>query len=260
VLVEAGPFRMGATPDEAEAAKALARRFRVDPPAADLALETPARPVDLPAFYLDRFEVTNERYERFVRETGRAAPASAVGKEYDVWHDGSYPADLARHPVVNVSWDDASAYCAWAGARLPTEAEWEKAARGAGGWSFPWGSHWDAGRANHGRAEPGARRWKGDAQDGFLNTAPVGSFPAGRSPYGADDMAGNALEWVEDRFDAAPRTGSAGGAAPPREERVLRGGSWYYDPVRLRTTFRHHLPADFANGHTGFRCAQPAAP
>lgn len=290
VRVEGVTFRMGSTPAEIAALDSLTREFGAEAPTGDLGPEQPAHQVTIDAFLLDRFEVTNDRYRRFVRETGHASPSNSFGSNYDVWTGDAFPEGLENHPVVNVGWDDAAAYCRWAGGRLPTEAEWELAARGPKSRVFPWGNHWDHGRANHGSFDPARGEWRGFSMDGYLNTAPVGSFPAGKSPCGAEDMAGNAMEWVQDVYDpdyyerspSRNPTGpppppppdeddSPGGdtppdgdtaaadedAPPPREERTLRGGSWYYGPIRLRGAYRHHLAADVGNANTGFRCAMP---
>ncbi|MGD8375413.1 MAG: formylglycine-generating enzyme family protein [Acidobacteriota bacterium] len=295
VRVEGVTFRMGSTPAEIAAIDGLTREFGADAPTGDLGPEQPAHQVTVDTFLLDRYEVTNAHYRQFARETGHAPPSNSFGSHYDVWTDDAIPEGLEHHPVVNVGWDDAVAYCRWAGGRLPTEAEWELAARGPKSRVFPWGNHWDHGRANHGSFDPAKGEWRGFSMDGYLNTAPVGSFPAGKSPCGAEDMAGNAMEWVQDVYDPAyyerspsrnptgpepppppedddspggdkaPEAGkspegdtSAGEEAPPpREERALRGGSWYYDPIRLRGAYRHHLAADIRNANTGFRCAMP---
>ncbi len=131
----------------------------------------PRHRVILDAFSIDRQEVTNALYQRFMSATGRPAPAA--------WNDSKYNAQ--QQPVVGVSWHDADAYCRWAGKRLPTEAEWEKAARGTDGRKYPWGDQWDASRANSDESR-------------FGRPGEVGSHPTGASPYGAHDMAGNVRE------------------------------------------------------------------
>ena len=199
--------------------------------------EAPRAVLRLPAFSIARTEVTNDQYRRLVRDTG---------------HRPSFFADhpvlgLGAHPVVGVSWDDADAFCRHFGLALPSERQWERAARGTDGRRFAWGD-----------AAPGADRVNrgaeiccaADAADGFAATAPVGSFPAGHSPEGVADLTGNVWEWVDgwyNPYDAA---------APAQSFRVLRGGAWNSDAWKLRTTYRLAYDPAFrfaANG--GFRCA-----
>jgi formylglycine-generating enzyme required for sulfatase activity len=215
VLIPAGEFTMGGTDDEDE---------------------KPVRRVHLDAFYIDKFETTNALYERFMRATGRSAP------EY--WTSGSF--NGASQPVVGVTWQDAEAYCAWAGKRLPTEAEWEKAARGTAGAKYPWGEQWDATRANSNESKLG-------------RTAPVGSYPSGVSPYGVHDMAGNVWEWVADwyRKDYYQRSPVRNPTGPDSGTlRVLRGGAWYGNPFSLRTASRDGSSPGYRSSSVGFRCAR----
>ena len=169
--------------------------------------EHPQFRASLPEYYMGAYEVTNAQWKRFADETGYGVP----------WPNGRIPRDRDDHPAAAISWEDAAAYCEWAGLRLPSELEWEKAARGTDGREYPWGDVWDP---TFCRNDAG-----GDA-DG---TAPVGAYPDGRSPYGLFDMAGNVWEWCEDWYDAGAYGYYARGdpSAPPRGDfRVLRGGSW----------------------------------
>jgi formylglycine-generating enzyme required for sulfatase activity len=220
VLVPAGPFVMG--DDE----------------------EQPRREVFVDAFSLDRFEVTAGRYAAFLRAAGGVAQP-----------EGWESLDLTRGaelPVVGVAWHEAAAYCRWAGRRLPTEAEWEKAARGTDGRRYPWGDATPTpDRANYDNTSP-------EAYDGGLS--PVGSHPAGRSPYGVDDLAGNASEWVADWYaeglspdDVRNPTGPASGTA-----RVLRGGDRFDRADRQVVTKRYYASPDQRLETIGFRCARSA--
>ena len=168
--------------------------------------ERPRHLVHLDGFYIDKYETTNALYKRFTEATGRSAPSAWTNNDFNG----------ATQPVVGISWEDANAYCTWAGKRLPTEAEWEKAARGTDGRTYPWGDRRDASRANSSESKVG-------------KTQPVGAYASGVSPYGAHDMAGNVWEWVGDRYakdyyqrspDRNPRGPESG------ERRVLRGGLW----------------------------------
>jgi formylglycine-generating enzyme required for sulfatase activity len=263
VLVAAGEFSMG-TPAGTDG----------------LPDEQPQRRVYLSSFLIDRHEVTNQAYASFVTTTGHRIPENAHPSS-TLWSDGTPMAGIERHPVVNVSWDDALAYCRWKGKRLPTEAEWEKAARGTDGRRYPWGNDWDITQGNSAsywagrtiefssgadwdafwvRGE-GARLAKEKGLKGEVLTMPVGSFPQGLSPYGLHDMAGNVAEWVQDWYDpnyyrSAPLSNPTG---PERGAiKSMRGGSWLKPAISLRTTDRDWGTMDSRPSGTGFRCAKDA--
>jgi formylglycine-generating enzyme required for sulfatase activity len=196
----------------------------------------PQRSVFLDAFTIERTEVTNAAFARFVQETGYAAKG---------WDDAVL-SDLADVPVVGVTWRDADAYCRWAGLRLPSEAEWEKAARGADGRIYPWGDTWNPARSN-------------TAESGYGQPRPVGSYPHGASPYGVLDMGGNVAEWVADYYDpdyyaAAPNRNPSG----PNKvmDHVLRGGSFALPHAYARTFVRDSSHSSEPNRRVGFRCAR----
>ena len=242
--------------------------------------EHPARLVYLSAFWIDRYEVTNAAYETFVQATDYVAPANA-NPVSTLWERNRPLPGIEQHPVVNVSWLDAVAFCRWAGKRLPTEAEWEKAARGTTGRLYPWGNEWDFEKANS--ASYWAKRtvefsnsvdweafWiKGEGAvisrekgvKGEILTLPVGSFPAGVGPYGALDLAGNAAEWVQDWYNpnyypTAPLSDPQG---PDRGAiKAMRGGSWLKPAISLRTTDRDWGTMASRPSGTGFRCARDA--
>jgi formylglycine-generating enzyme required for sulfatase activity len=166
--------------------------------------------------------------------------------------------------VVQVSWDDAAAYCSWAGAQLPTEAQWEFAAHGPHDRRFPWGNTFDGTRLNSCDTQCPVERWRAEHfDDGYRFTAPVGTYPAGAGPFGALDMAGNVWEWVEDWYDAdyyerSPCWNPSGPAAGT--DRVMRGGAWYDGQAEAwtRTTVRHQNPPWDRYQDVGFRCVKPA--
>lgn len=223
ILIPAGPFLMGTKPGEAEE---LARAHRYHVSWFDG--EVPQRTVELAAFCIDKYPVTNRRYAAFVRATGYRPPHH--------WRGPQPPAALLEHPVVFVNRADARAFARWAGARLPTAAEWEKAARGEDGWHYPWGNDFDPLACRHDRG--------GDAPP--VGTAPVTDHPRGASPYGVMDMAGNVAEWCDD----GPGPGSA----------FLKGGCWLSaTPFSLRSAASGH--SGFDNNqldYIGFRCVKEA--
>ena len=196
------------------------------------------------AFYIDRAEVTVERY--------RACVGAGVCTDLP-YASGGARFDAPELPAVLVSWYDARRFCQWADGRLPTEAEWERAARGAAGRRYPWGDVYNAFLANHGRLA-----WDElDAGDGFLELAPVGSFPDGATPEGLVDLAGNVEEWVADfyapSYEAASVMNPLG--PPAGDERVVRGGSYAHLRANLRGAARGHAVPDERRAWRGFRCA-----
>jgi len=179
-----------------------------------------------PAFYMDKYEVTTKLYGAFLQGTGRKQP--------DDWSIQVALVGSGDRPVVNVSWHDADAYCRYYGKRLPTEQEWEKAARGTDGRKYPWGNE-----------EPTSRHALFDTKwNGYGTLAVVGSHEAGASPYGIQDLAGNVWEWTSSDYD--------------RSSRVLRGGSWHDPADGLETSFLSYGNPTDRNGVLGFRCAQDA--
>jgi serine/threonine protein kinase len=215
-------------------------------PAGSFQMGPERRDVYLDAFYLDRNPVTNLEFQSFVEVTGYR-PAQ-TDRFLSQLRFGKIPPGHESHPVTYVSWEDARAYAHWAGKRLPTEAEWEKAARGTDGRKYPWGRvEPEARHANYGKAKPGP--------------VPVGSYPRGASPYGILDLAGNVWEWCEDFDD--PSFYRAGPLRNPKNTRpgdkallVMRGGSWMYSARSLRTYARTSFEAHYRFAEGGFRCAK----
>jgi formylglycine-generating enzyme required for sulfatase activity len=227
VYVPAGPFLMGSPSGYGD--------------------EQPQHTVTLDAFWIDRTEVTNSMYARCVEAGACQRPRRNTSNIYDVYYFGE---QYTGFPVIYVDWEDARSYCEWAGRRLPTEAEWEKAARGTEGFIYPWGNDpADENRANFGH--------------NLTDVTAVDAYPAGASPYGALDMAGNVMEWVADWYAADYYAGSPQ-ANPPGpesgERRVLRGGSWVYQANGIRTAYRHSQAPDDADFQAGIRCAAEATP
>lgn len=219
----------------------------------------PQHRVFLPAYRIDKYPVTNAQYARFVAATGHRPPLH--------WDNGKIPPGLELHPVTMVSWFDAMAYAKWAGKRLPTEAEWEKAARGPDGRRWPWGSHMDVTRLN--------------TYYNVGSTTAVTRYPEGASYYGVMDMAGNVSEWVADDFkpyegSRAPAElfrGRVAMANTPLDRalkvvdlvpvdasyKVLRGGSWKSDPFSTATYHRNYSWPHYASDFFGFRCVADIA-
>ncbi len=236
--------------------------------------ERPQRLVYLDTFWIYQNPVANAQFAAFVDASGHQTSAEEIGWGWAwdganwvqtggaYWRAPEGPhsdiADRDDHPVVQMSWHDAAAYCQWAGGRLPTEAEWEKAARGTDGRRFPWGDDPVTGdRANFCDANCPMDWADQTRDDGYGRTSPVGSYPAGASPYGALDMAGNVWEWVADWYAAdyysrAPAENPTGPASG--ESHVLRGGSWSSFDGNLRTSNRGWYCPGCWYFINGFRC------
>jgi formylglycine-generating enzyme required for sulfatase activity len=234
VYVPPGPFLMGALDRENRAPH----------------FEKPQHSVYLDGYWIDRTPVTNAMFTRFVEQTGYQTQAEKDGSAA-TWRSPQGPgSDLSSkmdHPVVQVTWNDAQAYCQWVGRRLPSEAEWEKAARGTDGRLYPWGD---------GAPDGSLCNFGEDLGD----TSPVGRYsPQGDSPYGCTDMAGNVWEWVadwynEDYYRHSPLRnpkGMGGGAC-----RVMRGGAWNTTAWAVRCSIRDSFHPDYRFIGNGFRCAR----
>ncbi len=238
VYVPAGRFIMGVPPGTIDADET----------------ENPMRAVFLDAFWIDQTEVTNGMYALCVLEGGCTVPSlQNTLTRQDYYANLSY----AEYPVVNVTWEQAADYCTWAGRRLPTEAEWEKAARGTDGRTFPWGeAPPTCGHLRFGDPGPGQQSCGED-------TAQVGSFEIGISPYGAFDLSGNVWEWAADwyaadAYETAPDENPLG--PPSGETKVLRGGAFNDGMKTVRATNRHHTAPNNPSYFIGFRCAISALP
>jgi len=280
-LITAGAFLMGS--DKVDTSGKQQEYGLVKPLFLD---EHPAHRVELPAYYIDRYEVSNAQYKRFVRETGRAEPFPWTQNGFNLLESRLRASDLetlrwiateyfkfdidtrtsnkkqllglmqkehamkGRLPVTSVHWYDATAYCLWAGKRLPSEAEWEKAARGEDGREFPWGNEWDTGQTN-----------VGDDADWEEGIAPVGSYENNQSPYGVYDMAGNVWEWTADWYQ--PYANSDYTSEDFGEtQKVIRGGGGgvghYSLSFFFRSAMRGNAPPNTQSGDVGFRCAWDA--
>jgi serine/threonine-protein kinase len=205
--------------------------------------EAPAHEVDLPTFMINKFEVSNADFAAFVEDTGYVTYAEAQ-EGLPSWRD-EFVEGEENHPVVRVTLDDAAAYCAWAGKRLPTEEEWEKAARGPEGFLYPWGNEWDPGQA------PNQANVK---ESGVRDTVAVGSYPP--NGYGLFDVAGNVWEWTASPFVAYPGSTHEDSQYSP-DLRVTRGGGWFDTEEQVRATNRSAAPPNItANDDVGFRCAK----
>lgn len=232
VLIPAGTFTMGRSKLTADDKTKMRPQVLLD--------DRPVHQVTLPAFFLDSHETTHGEYAEFVKATRRAAPHHWVG--------GKVPAGLDKVAVYNVSWDDAKAYCEFRGRRLPTEAEWERAARGGlEGQSYPWGDKFEAKQARSGVASgPGE----------------AGQFPA--NAFGLYDMAGNMTEWTADWFEREYYSHSPAENPPGPAQglyKVIRGGAWSDPPARLTVFFRNWVRPSQRQPNIGIRCAQtPATP
>jgi len=245
MYVPEGEFTMGGSADDALAA---CQQYTTDCERDWFADEEPPHTVYLDAFWIDQTEVTNALYSKCV-DAGVCTPPAFVNSFTHPDYYGNPEFD--DYPVIFVDWDAANAYCSWAGRRLPTEAEWEKAARGTDERAFPWGEGISCNEANYYDFYNGDHYCVGD-------NSKVGSYESGKSFYGAYDMAGNVWEWVSDWYDPAyyqtsPSSNPLG--ADLGSYRLLRGGSWNSYIHEVRSEGRLGVPPFFINHYIGFRCA-----
>ncbi len=244
VLIPAGEFFMGTTEEVALSAYNLCLTEEGESCMKDdYFAEYPQHKVYLKDFFIDKKEVSNEEYKIFVEATGYRQPL--------FWNDSTLNSPL--QPVVGVSWNDAKNYCQWLKKRLPTEEEWEKAARGTDNREWSWGNEWETSKLNHGTGgRPGY-----DESDGYELSAPIGAL-MGVSPYGVLNMSGNVFEWAENDFKAYEGNdrflnGDFGGPY-----KVYRGGSYVYGKADNRVSARFYGDLDFKDVDLGFRCAKDA--
>ncbi|MEO8341799.1 MAG: SUMF1/EgtB/PvdO family nonheme iron enzyme [Nitrospirota bacterium] len=282
VLIPAGSFKMGSTKDEVDQAiRGCVKELEKNEQTCKdwYTPELPQHNVQIDAFYFDKYEVTNRLFQQFVQQTGHrttaeregSAKAFVEGKGWEEVKGASWQkpeagatvfnSDRAEHPVVSVSWEDAQAYCRWAGKRLPTEAGFEYAARAGTTTKYWWGHGNPGARRVENLADESAKKiLKGimtGYDDGTERTAPVGSYEA--NLWGLHDISGNVAEWTADWYD-----GSYYGKSPPRnpkgpssgEYRVFRGGSWDLEPFPVRSALRLRDSPSNRGGPIGFRCAQ----
>lgn len=257
VYVPAGEFQMGSSKQMVFSAKELCKSSFEGISAAICKVtsfmdEYPDHPVELSAYWLDQTEVTNRQYQLCV-EIGVCDPP----KEFGSFTREVYFNDprFDNYPVVQVTWPMAANYCNWVGARLPTEAEWEYASRGPDGYLFPWGNEFDPSKLNYcdasckGISDP-------SYDDGYPDTAPVGSFPEGASWVGSLDLSGNVREWVADWYAYFPNERVSNPQGPLEGDSwASKGGSWYDAPFNLRSTNRGANDMDYWRHKLGFRCA-----
>ncbi len=259
VHVPAGEFQMGSDDAQVDAALEMCNAHYGNCEREWFEVEQPPHTVALDGFWIDRTEVTNAQFQQCVAAGACAPPLRSGSDTRDTYYgDGDYD----DYPVVYMTWPQANAYCQWARARLPTQAEWEYAARGPEGHIFPWGDEFDGARLNYCDVNCGYRWADERFDDGYADTAPVGSYPDGASWCGALDMAGNVYEWTADWFEAqypAERQTNPTGPASG-DLRVLRGDAADGSSSTSRAAARHGDSPDHAYKYFGIRCVSSDSP
>ena len=236
VYVPGGEFEMGST---------------------DSPLEQPVHPVAVDAFWIDRAEVSNRQYQGCVEAGMCPEPRCWAGGD-SIWEDSNF--NGAEHPVLCVNWLEAKGYCEWVGARLPTEAEWEYAARGPEGRQYTWGDRLEGRVANFCDVNCPKNYADSAFDDGYAYTAPAGSYPDGASWCGAEDLSGNVWEWVSDWMGKYPAERQVNPKGPPSGiQHVIRGGAWDTMQVDMRSAARKGAREYFELSYLGFRCAASAS-
>jgi formylglycine-generating enzyme required for sulfatase activity len=236
-LVPAGEFSMGSENGDSD--------------------ERPVHQVYLDAFYMDMYEVTNAAYRACVSAGVCTPPHDTSSATRSIYYGNS---QYDNYPVIYVDWEQANTYCEWRGGSLPTEAQWEKAARGTDGRTYPWGNAFDGTKVNFCDKNCPFGELDKTVDDGYADTSPVGSYESGKSPYGIYDLAGNVWEWVADWYDpnyyaSSPSSNPLGPSSG--QDRVLRGGSWDVNRYGVRSAYRNYYTPDVINFFSvGFRCAR----
>jgi formylglycine-generating enzyme required for sulfatase activity/Tfp pilus assembly protein PilF len=250
VLIPAGPFEMGSDP---ETGYAECQKLAYETCEYETFTDAPPHTLVLNAYYIDQYEVANAQYAECV-VAGECIPPAQCHYGDPTYDD---PAK-SNHPVVCASGEMAETYCAWRGGRLPSEAEWEKAARGPQGNIYPWGNTFDGNRANFCDATCPFEWANAEYDDGYAQTAPVGNYPDGTSAYGVYDMAGNVSEWTHSKYADYPYVADDGREIiSSTEYRVTRGGAWNIHGDHLLSVYRDGVESRGQVSTIGFRCAKP---
>jgi len=258
MYVPEGNFLMGSSDGQIQAAAQICSKFNLQDCEHRYLAEKPLHAVYLDAYWIDRTDVTNARYAKCVNAGACTAPHNKTHLTKAFFTEAYYDnRQFADFPVIYVDWNQADQYCQWAGRRLPTEAEWEKAARGTDGRSYPWGEGISCQKANYAQKKDKDNSWC------FAGTTNVFYFAQSASPYGVLDMAGNVAQWVADWADESYYLNSPErnpGGPSSGQYRVMRGGSWLRAAPDVRSATRGWNTPDLNEDNLGFRCAVSAAP
>jgi formylglycine-generating enzyme required for sulfatase activity len=250
LYVPSGTFQMGSTDAEIEDAIDLCQKHYNICNRWYYERESPQHAVSLDGYWMDQTEITNAQYRQCV-QAGTCTEPSICKKGQATYAD----ADKTDHPVVCVNWEEAQTYCEWTGARLPTEAEWEFSFRGEVGSIYPWGDEFDGSMLNYCDTNCSESHADDRFDDRYPQTAPVGSFPQGKSWSGALDMGGNVTEWMADWLgDYSSAAVSNPGGPTTGREKMLKGCSWFFHPTYCRGAARASVDPDTRLDYVGFRC------
>ena len=253
IFIPGGIFLMGSTEEEIDQTHAMCQEYFEECPRYVFEDEYPQHELDLDPYWMDQTEVTIRMYTQCVEDGSCSSPVPREYYEYSRYLDEP---SHANFPVIFVDWQQAQDYCTWAGRRLPTEAEWEKAARGPDGWIYPWGNTAVRGELlNYRDINFAGSRIDLSADDGYKRLAPVGNYPEGASLYGVMDLAGNVLEWVADWYDVYPGGDPAISEYFGQSVRSARGGSWSGFFFEINSALRWSRFPETQERNLGFRCA-----
>ncbi|TFG50453.1 MAG: hypothetical protein E4H33_00045 [Anaerolineales bacterium] len=251
VFIPQGSFYMGSSPEQVAEGIQLCQQHYQPCNRWYYERETPQHKLTLDGFWIDKTEVSNQQF-RLCVEAGVCEAPTTCKKGLPTYEDPG----KSDHPVVCVDWENANNYCSWAGGRLPSEAEWEFANRGEGSFTYPWGDDFNGTSLNYCDLNCALDYADTAFDDGFLETAPVGSFPTGASWTGVLNMGGNVSEWVNDWFAEYSPTPQSNPSGPVEgEEKLIKGCSWYYHPAYCRGATRASVDPGIKFDYLGFRCA-----